>query len=171
MYPSSFYSSPNPRRDSRWHHRDKSVPDNSPALATAGNRQHPPPSSSIHIHYELEFTAGIYSGCLVSWWQCSTLSAPAGSDGEGGGITSHKCTVDYAHTLWFSDFYTTGNLSVRVNHIKMTPSNKLRSLHSWHFDITKGKRETPTMLIPLSASRRIPQIRSFSHHSTFIGLL
>ena len=79
MYPSSLYSSSNPRDDSHWHYQqDKSVPDDSPALSTAtptGILKYPCP-----IWIRMEFTAGIYSRCLVSSWQHGTLSAPAGND-------------------------------------------------------------------------------------------
>lgn len=68
--------------------------------------QLPPPLSSIRVHRELQFTAGIYS--LEAWsahGNADILSAPAGSGGEGGGITCHQCEMHYVHTLLFSHFF------------------------------------------------------------------
>lgn len=116
MYPSSFYSSSNPRYDSHWHYRDKSVPDNSPALSITT------PTAILKYPYpiwiRMEFTAGIYNRCLVSSWQHGMISAPAGNDKEERGITSHKCTIDYVHTFVFSDFLYNRWASSAVDHIK-----------------------------------------------------
>lgn len=116
MYPSSFYSSSNPRDDSHRHYRDKSVPDDSPALSTATPTailKYPCP-----IWIRMEFIAGIYKRCLVSSWQHSMLSAPAGNDKRESRITSPKWMYNrlvmciYFHLVIF---YTTGEIKKKCN--------------------------------------------------------
>lgn len=86
MHPSSFHPFSNPRDDSHRHYGGRECARRQACAVdrnTHWDLKYPYP-----ICIRMEFTAGIYGGCLVSSWQHGMLSAAAARDKGESRITS-----------------------------------------------------------------------------------